>query len=137
MVITIVAVVGGVVFPSVTAGLDTLRLKSTADRLANTFRFARDRALRRQTICQVTVDPKQRRVEFEDLGLAAASESEPYRRSWEIPPEIIVRLERARTFVFPPDGGNPHVDITLANARGRTAAVEFDFLSALPRVRIE
>ena len=131
MVLTIIAVMAGVVFPGVTAGLDTLRLKSTADRLASTFRFARERALRRQTVCQVTVDPARRAVELEDLGPS------PYRRSWELPQQIVLRPERVRTFVFPPDGASPHIGLTLANSRGRTASVEFDLLSALPRVRID
>ena len=139
VVLTLIALMGGVVFPAVTAGLDTLRLKSTADRLANTFRYARERALRRQTVCQVTVDPARRVVEFEDLGAGA------YRRSWDLPQEIMLRPgaassaptpERARAFVFPPDGGTPQIGLTLANARGRTASVEFDLLSALPRVRM-
>lgn len=137
VVLTILAVVGGVVFPSVTAGLDTLRLKSTADRLANTFRYARERALRRQTVCQVTVDPERHRVEFEDVGMATASGNQSYRRSWELPLGIVVEPRRTRTFVFPPDGGTPRIGIQLANERGRTATVEFDVLTALPRVRLE
>ncbi len=128
--LTIMALVGGVLYPSVVAGLDTLRLKSAADRLANTFRFARERALRRQTVCQVTVDPAGGLVAVEDAG------AEPYRRSWEMPRGVVVREERRRTFVFPPDGGAPHIGLTLANARGRTASVEFDLLSALPRARV-
>lgn len=133
VVLAIVAVMGGVVFPSVSVGLDNLRLRSTADRLASTFRFARERALRRQTVCQVTVDPERKVVELEDVGRGA----EPYRRSWPLPDDIGVRLERPRTFIFPPDGGMPRADIQLANRRGRTASIEFDFLSALPLVRFE
>lgn len=133
VVLAIVAVMGGVVFPSVSVGLDNLRLRSTADRLASTFRFARERALRRQTVCQVTVDPERKVVELEDVGRGA----EPYRRSWPLPDDIDVRLERPGTFIFPPDGGMPRADIQLANRRGRTASIEFDFLSALPLVRFE
>ena len=137
VVLTIIAVLGAIVFPSVTAGLDTLRLKSAADRLANTFRYARVRALRQQTVCQVTVDPERRRVELEDLKGAAASGKPSYQRSWQLPPGIVVEPRRMRTFVFPPDGGTPQVALRLINARGRAATVEFDVLTALPRVEWE
>ncbi len=137
VVITIIAVAGAVVFPAVTGGLENLRLKSSADRLANIFRYARERALRRQTVCQVTVDPEQRRVELEDLGLAPAGEEQSYRRGWDLPPEIVFEEERPRVFLFPPDGGVPQVSLRMANARGRTATVELDALTALPRVRME
>ncbi len=137
VVLTIIAVLGAIVFPSVTAGLDTLRLKSAADRLANTFRYARVRALRQQTVCQVTVDPERRRVELEDLGGATASGEPSYRRSWQLPPEIVVEPSRMRTFIFPPNGGMPRVGLRLINARGRAVTVEFDVLTALPRVEWE
>ena len=137
VVLTIIAVLGAIVFPSVTAGLDTLRLKSAADRLANTFRYARVRALRQQTVCQVTVDPERRQVELEDLGRAAPGTKPSYRRAWRLPPEIAVEPRGMRTFVFPPDGGTPQVALRLVNARGRAVTVEFDVLTALPRVEWE
>ncbi len=128
VVVTIVAIAGAAILPSVAAGLDSLRLKSTADRLANTFRYAREHALRMQVVCQVTVDPQKNRVEMQALGRQVV------RREWEMPAEITVREYRPRTFVFTPDGGSPRVQITLENPRGRTAVVEMDVLTALPSV---
>jgi len=132
VVITLIAVAGGLVFPSVSAGLDRLRLKSAAERLAATLRYAREHALHRQTVCQVTVDPERRVVEFEELGGDGGR-----RRSWELPPEIAVRAERPRALLFSPDGGVPRLHLELVGARGRTATIEFDFLTALPQVRIQ
>lgn len=130
VVLVIISIMGALVFPRVTAGLDTLRLKSTADRLANTIRGARERALRRQTVCQVTVDAARRIVEVEDLR------DPRYRRTWDIPDEVTVRQERPAVFLFGPDGSGPEVRLALANQRGRTASIGFELLTALPRVEV-
>ena len=130
VVLTILALAGGVVWPSVASGLDTLRLKSAASRLGNTLRYARERAVRRHSVCQVTVDPAAHTVVLEEFG-------EPsFRRSWELPTEVLIRADRPRSFLFSPDGGAPQIVVTLANGRGHTAEVEFDLLAGTPKVEV-
>jgi general secretion pathway protein H len=136
VVVTVIGIIAGIAYPGVTSGLDNLRLKSVADRLAHTFRHARDLAQQRQTVCQVTVDPELRLVEFEDLAAALEGGVGGEPRRWEVPPEITVRLDRRRAFLFAPDGGAPRIDVVLANSRGRTARVSFEPLSGLPLVEM-
>jgi general secretion pathway protein H len=134
VVVAIIAVAGGLVLPSLASGLDNLRLRTTAERLASTVRYARERAVRRQTVCQVTIDPARRTVELEDFS-AAGGQAE--RRSWELPAGIRLDEQSTRAFLFAPDGAVPRFDLKLRNERGRAARIEFDPLSALPLVRIE
>lgn len=130
VVITIIAIMGAVVFPSVSGGFNNLRLKTSAERLGNTFRYARERALRTHRVCQVTVDPERGSVEMYAPGRP------PYRGHWELPPSVSFRAERVRSYVFTPDGAAPQIDVVLANDRGRTASVRFDLLTGLPQVEI-
>jgi prepilin-type N-terminal cleavage/methylation domain-containing protein len=133
VVITIIAVAGALVMPSIGAGLDNLRLRTTAERLASTFLYARERAIRRQTICQVRVDPQNMIVELDELTAEGAQGAH---RSWELPAGVEVKEDHARAFVFSPDGAAPRLDLTLANSRGRTARIQFDPLTALPLVEV-
>jgi general secretion pathway protein H len=133
VVVAIIAIAGAIVLPGVTTGLENLKLRTTAERLGNTFRFARETALRRQVICQVTVDPQRRTVALEQVSAERGPASAAGTRSWEMPAGIQVRLERARAFVFAP-GGGPNISLTLVNSRGRAALVELDVLTGLPRV---
>lgn len=128
IVMTLVGLMAAVVGPSVGAGLDTLRLESSAERVAASLKLARDRAVRTRHYMEVTVDPESRRVALSDL------EGE-YARSWDLPETITVKAERPQAFLFPPDGAPPAVRLELENSRGRKALVEMDPFTAFPTVK--
>lgn len=135
IVVAIIGIVGAVVVPGVTSGLDTVRLRTTAERLGNTFRFARESALHRQVVCQVTVDPARQTVSLEEIDVRHPAASRL--RSWEIPVGVTVNVPEARAFIFGPDGGGPEVKLVLRNSRGRKALVEVDALTGLPQVTMQ
>src|SRR5580658_8962870 len=91
VVMTLVGLLAAVVAPSVASGAETVRLRSTGERLAATLRLARTRALRTQHYMQVSVDPQSRAVELRDLDGGSVS-------SWEIPNTIQVRSDRRLAF---------------------------------------
>jgi len=132
VVLAIIAIAGAVVFPSITSGLETVRLRTTAERLGSTFRFARETALYRQAICQVTVDPERQMVSLEEINPRQPAASRL--RNWELPPEVRADIPRAGVYIFAPDGGGPEIRLVLRNSRGRTALVELDVLTGLPKV---
>ncbi len=127
VVVTLVGLLASVVAPSVTAGLETVRLRASAERLAASLRLARERAVRTRHYLEVTVDPQSRRVELRDL-------EGDYVRDWELPEGITVKAEKPQAFLFAPDGTPPAVRLALENRRGRTAEVEMDPFIAFPRV---
>jgi len=135
VVLTIIAIAGAIVYPSVGSGLDNVRLRTTAERLGSTFRFARDTALHHEVVCQVTVDPEQQRVSLEEIDARHPAASRL--RSWEMPPGVRVDLQRAGIYIFGPDGGGPEIKLALRNSRGRTALVEVDPLTGLPQVTVQ
>src|SRR5437773_10627062 len=88
VVMTLLGIVAAIAGPSVGSGVETVRLRSTAERLAATFRTGRNRAVRARHYMEVSVDPQARLVELRDL------ESSRPVDSWEIPPTIQVKSEK-------------------------------------------
>ena len=134
VVIVLASVLLAVVFPSVGAGLRTLELRSAAQRLAASARYARDQAVHRQRFYALEIDATARTVTVTDF----AGES---RRSFELPASVRVerilpeetRDESTRRFLFSPDGNAPAFEIVLGNDR-RQVAVRSNPLTGFPKV---
>ena len=143
VVVALASVLLAVVFPSVGAGLRTLELRSAAQRLAASARYARDQAVHRQRFYELEIDAEAGTVTVTDF----AGES---RRSFELPASV--RVERilpeenafphvqarvghpqARRFLFSPDGSAPAFEIVLGNDR-RQAAVRSNPLTGFAKV---
>src|SRR5512143_3223765 len=59
IVVALVAMIAGLSFPSVTAGLDTLRLRSASDSIVSFLNIALDHADRRQQAVEVIISPRE------------------------------------------------------------------------------
>ncbi|MEZ5396269.1 MAG: prepilin-type N-terminal cleavage/methylation domain-containing protein [Bryobacterales bacterium] len=96
IVMGIVALVAGIAYPNVSAGLDGIRLKTTANRAGSFWSAARQRADRYQQVVQVVVDPKQ-------LELRATSVDGQWRDSLPIDQHLHIQMphERAVYFLYP------------------------------------
>ena len=143
VVVAIASVLLAVVFPSVGAGLRTLELRSAAQRVAASARYARDQAVHRQRFYELEIDAEAGTVTVMDF------EGES-RRSFELPATVRIekilpeeegltrfatREGRPRRFLFSPDGNAPAFEIVLANER-RQAAVRSNPLTGLARVEL-
>ena len=129
VVMTLLGIMAAVAGPSVGSGVETVRLRSTAERLAATLRTGRNRAVRSRHYMEVSVDPQLRSVELRDL------ESSRPVDSWEIPPTIQVKAEKRLAFLFYPDGGSQAVRLELENSRGRELEVAMDPFTLFPAVK--
>jgi prepilin-type N-terminal cleavage/methylation domain-containing protein len=58
VVMTIIALMAGISFPAVSAGIDSVRLRSATDSLASFLNAAVNRAERRQQAVEVVISPK-------------------------------------------------------------------------------
>lgn len=128
MVMTIIGLLASVATPAVTAGMETVKLRNSAERLASTLRMARERSVRTRHYFQVTLDPQTRRVELRDL-------EGDFVREWEMPETISMNVDRPLLFQFAPDGSVPSFHVELENSRKRTANVDLDSFTALPTVK--
>ena len=127
VVMTLAALLAAIVAPSVGSGVDTMRLRSTAERMAATFRTAHERAMRSHHYMEVSVDPLSRAVELRDLESGSLA-------SWEIPGTIVVKAEQRVAFLLYPDGGAQAMRIRLENGRGRQTEIVMDPFTLFPAV---
>lgn len=125
IVMGIVALVAGIAYPNVSAGLDGIRLKTTANRAGSFWSAARQRADRYQQVVQVVVDPKQ-------LELRATSVDGQWRDSLPIDNHLHIQMphERAVYFLYP-GAPSPKFELLLGAEDATFAGVRVNVLTGV------
>jgi type II secretory pathway pseudopilin PulG len=137
VVVAIIATMSALVYPSVGAGLETLRLNQAAGSVIALFNEALGRADRRQQVVEVTVLARERR-------LTLRSTDPRFQRNLELPQNIAILSiqpgppepdpDGVRQFVLYPGGAPPRIAIELGNARGSRRIVRIDPITGSPRI---
>jgi general secretion pathway protein H len=133
VVAALAAVLLAIVFPSIRAGMGTLELRSSAQKIAAAAKFARDQAVYRQAPVELEIDSEHKTVSLID--------SNGQTRSFELPAGVIVAKVLPasdqggpkRTFLFSPDGSSMGFGVILANAH-RSMRVTTDALTGFPKI---
>jgi general secretion pathway protein H len=131
---TLAAILLALVFPSIHAGMKSLSLHSSAQRLAAAAKYARDQAIYRQRPYELEIDS--------EAGTVSVIDSSGEARSFELPVEV--RIEsispkasetplRVRRFLFSPDGSSVPFEVILENSR-RRVQVTTDPLTGFPKI---
>jgi prepilin-type N-terminal cleavage/methylation domain-containing protein len=142
IVMTIVAVMTAVTYPTAMAGLDSLRLRSSADRVMNFLNLALDRADRVQQVVEIRISPQEnamsarsmdlslnRTLELEapvhiaSVGPAGPTQAGPTETADAAP---AVPLDAQRRFLLYPGGTPPRITIELETKEGRKRRVFVD-----------
>lgn len=139
IVVTLIAIVAGLSFPSAAAGIDSLRLRSAADRIVAFLDTAIERSDRRQQVVEIRIAPAEN-------ALAARSADASFERTLEIPDSVhITSIEPAlagdsgeqRRFLIYPGGTAPRISIELESKDGRKRRVTVDPLTGMPHAEAE
>ena len=139
IVLTLIALVTGIAYPSAAAGVESLRLRSVADTVVSFLNTAIDRAGRRQQVIEVWIAPK-------DNVLIARSPDLEFLRRLELPegyriltvlPAAEVNPEEPRRFLMYPGGTVPRIGIEIANRSGTKRMVSVDPFTELTRTEKE
>jgi len=139
--IVVVAIIGlmvGISFPSVTAGLESVRMVSAADSVAAFLNAAVNRAQRREEAVELVIDLKTAR-------LAAFSNDPSFHRELTLPDGIGIEAvlsgdaaerneEAERRIVLLPGGVVPGIGIQLLSKRGARRIIRLDPMTGYPRV---
>jgi type II secretory pathway pseudopilin PulG len=118
IVVTIVALIAGLTFPSVASGLDSLRLRSASDSIVSLLNTALDRADRRQQAIEITIVDLQ----------------EPVHISAVLPAAEVGPAESRRFLVYP-GGTVPRIGIEISNRDGRKRMVSVDPITGVPQAK--
>jgi len=138
---TLIALVAGISFPSVAAGLDSLRLRSAGDQIVSFLNSSLDRAERRQQAVEIVVSPEQN-------ALMARSSEVGFARRLDLPEPVRIIAIRSigpnlnqpnvsqneeRRFLLYPGGAPPRISIEIGIPRGRRRIITMDPLTGFPR----
>jgi prepilin-type N-terminal cleavage/methylation domain-containing protein len=126
VVMSIVAVLVGIAYPNVTAGLDGIRLKTAADRAGSFWSAARQRADRYQQVVQLVVDPKK-------SELRAASVDGAWSDAMPFDQRLSIRrpAERAVYFLYP-GAPSPKFELLLGAEDETVSGVRVNILTGVP-----
>ena len=135
IVVSIAAVMVGIMFPSATTGIESVRLASAADTAASFLASAVNRAERRQVMVELTISRAEnaiymryppdfeKRLEIPD-GLAIHA----------IFPEVPIDPAQPRRFLIYPGGAPPRIGIRIGNNKGAERLVTLDPVTGVPIV---
>jgi prepilin-type N-terminal cleavage/methylation domain-containing protein len=129
VVVGIVALMAGLAFPSFTAGLEGLRLRSASDSVASAINIAVNTADRRQVAVQIAIQPRLNRLVLraEDSRKDQIFELPAGIRIQKILPALFLdEAQRDRYIVVYPNGAPPQLVVELANAKGSSRLIKLD-----------
>ncbi len=134
LVMTIIALLAALTMPTASAGLDSLRLRTAAERVVSLLNTALDRADRVQQVIEIRVSP-------EDNAISARSSDMSLNRTLSIPAPVHITSaglelpngtappDGQRRFLLYPGGTPPRISIELETAEGRKRRIWVDPLT--------
>jgi len=137
IVVTIIALVAGVSYPSITSGLDSLRLRSATNSIVSLLNTALDRADRRQQAVEILISPKEEAIiaRSVDPGFNHRIELQDAIRITSVLPAAEVDPAETRRFLLYPGGTVPRIAIELTNSSGRKRLVSIDPVTGVPQAK--
>ena len=135
VVVTIIGLLSAIAYPSFTAGLDSVRLRSATDAIAAFLNAAVVRAERRQQAIEIVISPQ-------DNSLALYSNEPGFTRELKMPDGVAIEAvlpkqeeeEGPRRLILLPGGAVPGIGIQVANTHGSRRIVHLDPMTGFPRV---
>ena len=136
IVMGLIALLAGISFPSISAGLETLRLKSAGDSLSSFLKGVLNRADRAGQAMELTIAPRENAITVQALAPG-------FDRKLELPsgvkivsvlPPPVEETGEPRRFVIYPGGTVPRLGVELANSRGARLIVRVDPILGIPLV---
>jgi prepilin-type N-terminal cleavage/methylation domain-containing protein len=135
IVVTLIALVSGISYPSAAAGVESLRLRSVSDQVVSFLNTAIDRAGRREQVIEVWIAPKENVLiaRSPDLAFTRRLELPDGYRILAVLPPAEVTPDQPRRFLMYPGGTIPRIGVEIANRAGNKRMVSVDPFTELTR----
>ena len=136
IVVGLIGLMTAIVFPPVSAGLETLRLSSAGDSVASFLNGALSRAERRQEAVEITIDPQSNRLlaRSTDPGFERKLEMPTGVRILNVLPPLVNDAGEPRLFVCYPGGTAPRIGVELTNGKGARRLVRINPITGVPEI---
>jgi type II secretory pathway pseudopilin PulG len=136
VVVAIIALVAGLSFPAISAGLNSVRMVSATDSIAAMLNGAVTRAQRRQQAVELVVS-------FKDNSLTLYSNEPGFKREFVLPAGLAIEAVlpsdddpsgAPRRVMFLPGAAVPGIGIQITNRGDAHRLVKLDPMTGFPRV---
>lgn len=134
VVVLLIAVVGGISYPAVSSGIDSLRLSSAADSVASFMQAAVNRAERRQELMEVSISRADRALAVTGVNYQKRLDMPDGVAILEVLPAAPLEGNLPRRFLIYPGGAPPRIGVRIANARGLQRIVSLDPITGIPQI---
>jgi prepilin-type N-terminal cleavage/methylation domain-containing protein len=129
IVVSIIAAIVSVSFPSLTAGLAGIRLTSAAGSTASFITSTLNMVDRREAACSLVISPAENTLAV----FTAAGGDKPVKRL-AMPVGIAIEGEETRRFLLFPGGAAPRIVVILRNEKGSKRSIRIDPVTAVPKI---
>ncbi len=138
VVMAIIALLAGVSFPAISAGIDSVRLASATNSVSSFLNAAFNRAERRQQVVELVVSPRENAMWLRSAepGFERKLELPDGVRIEEVLPKLTEDESAPRRFLLIPGGTPPRITIRIGNLRGVRRLVRVDPTTGMPQVEM-
>jgi type II secretion system protein H len=138
IVMALIGLMAAMAAPSISAGLDTLRLRSASDAIIGFMNVALARADTRQQAVEILISPAEGKLSARssDGGFSKVLEIASPVKILSVQPEAAAVMDeqaQARRFLLYPGGAIPRIAIEIGNATGRKRTVTIDPITGVPQ----
>jgi prepilin-type N-terminal cleavage/methylation domain-containing protein len=136
IVVALIGLLAGIVFPPVSAGLETLKLTSAGDGVAGFLNRELNRAERRQEAIEITIDPRANVLLARGTGTGSERKLEMPSgvRITSVLPPPVGDDGGPRHFVCYPGGTAPRIGVELTNTKGARRLVRVNPITGVPEI---
>jgi len=129
VVVAIIAVIAGLSFPALSAGLAGVRLASAAGSAASFLTSAINNVERREKPAEIVISPKENRIAV----FTAAAGDHPV-DTLSMPAGVTVEGEAPHRYLLFPGGAFPRISLVIRSEKGGRRSVEIDPVTAVPKI---
>lgn len=130
IVAMIIALIAGISFPALAAGLAGVRLSSASGSAASFLTSAMNRVDRREVAAAVVIAPKENR-----LAVYTAASGDKPEETLQMPQGIFIEGDEPRRFILEPGGTFPAIALVLRNEKGARRSVRIDPATGVPDIK--
>ncbi len=136
IVVALVSLLAAIMFPSVSAGLESFRLRQATDSIASFINSGLNRAERRRDMVEVTIDKAANQLTMRSAqpGFDRTLSMPEGIRIVEVLPEWPERPNEPRQFLLYPGGTPPRFGVLIANRRNDRRVITMNPMTGVPDV---
>ncbi len=136
IVVALISLFAGLMFPSVSSGLESLRLQQGSDGISGFLNTGLNRAERNRVVIEITIDKAQNTLTMysTEPGFAKQLDMPDGVRIVEVLPPAPEDVIAPRRFLIYPGGSPPRFGVEIENRRNARRIVRVDPVTGVPKV---